>query len=147
MHPGGASVLHDEDVGTSLSRIHRRVTSDHRTAGQDATEAFYSLHLTEVLERPQYKRLQIGVVAGEEPSIKAHGIGDLSKVPYGEPTWLTAGYFSPYFSDVGLFPANLGDAFTFNPSRTTENSSKKYASSLTNGSLQTLKYAFHSRIV
>ncbi|KAF9046909.1 peroxisomal acyl-CoA-dehydrogenase [Hymenopellis radicata] len=82
MHPGGASVLHDEDV-----------------AGQDATEAFYSLHLTEVLERPQYKRLQIGVVAGEEPTIKSHNIGDLSKVPYGEPTWLTAGYFSPYFSD------------------------------------------------
>ncbi|KAJ6505932.1 acyl-CoA dehydrogenase [Mycena vulgaris] len=49
MHPGGLSVLLDEDV-----------------AGQDATEAFFGLHRQEVLLKPQYARLQIGVIAGEE---------------------------------------------------------------------------------
>ncbi|KAK0469827.1 peroxisomal acyl-CoA-dehydrogenase [Desarmillaria tabescens] len=82
MHPGGAAVLLDAQV-----------------AGQDATEAFYGLHRHEVLQKPQYQRLQIGVIEGEEPSIHPRAIGELSKVPYGEPTWLTPGYFSPYFSE------------------------------------------------
>ncbi|KAJ7650358.1 acyl-CoA dehydrogenase [Roridomyces roridus] len=82
MHPGGLSVLLDEEV-----------------AGQDATEAFYGLHRMEVLLKPQYSRLQIGVIAGEEPQIVPRAIGALSTVPYAEPTWLTPGYHSPYFSD------------------------------------------------
>ncbi|KAK0438190.1 peroxisomal acyl-CoA-dehydrogenase [Desarmillaria tabescens] len=82
MHPGGAAVLLDAEL-----------------AGQDATEAFYGLHRHEVLQKPQYQRLQIGVIEGEGPSIHPRAIGELSRVPYGEPTWLTSGYFSPYFSE------------------------------------------------
>ncbi|KAF9038966.1 peroxisomal acyl-CoA-dehydrogenase [Hymenopellis radicata] len=82
MHPGGAAVLLDEEV-----------------AGQDATEAFFGLHLMEVLDKPQYQRLQVGVIAGEEPSIRAHSFGAISDVPYAEPTWLSPGYHSPYFTE------------------------------------------------
>lgn len=69
------------------------------SAGKDATQAFFGLHRHEVLLRPQYKRLQIGTVAGETELIKAPVPGQLSKVPYAEPTWLSQGYFSPYYSD------------------------------------------------
>lgn len=70
------------------------------SVGQDATEAFYGLHRHEVLERPQYKRLQIGTIQGEKSVIYDRVVGQISQVPYAEPTWLTPGYFSPYFSDV-----------------------------------------------
>ncbi|KAG8932579.1 hypothetical protein FRC01_013209 [Tulasnella sp. 417] len=82
MHPGGLSVLLDEEV-----------------AGQDATEIFYSLHRQEVLLKPGYARLQVGVLQGEEPEILPLAPGALSKVPHAEPTWLTRGYYSPYFKD------------------------------------------------
>ncbi|KAF5371843.1 hypothetical protein D9615_009548 [Tricholomella constricta] len=81
LHPGGASVLLDAEV-----------------AGQDATEAFYGLHRHEVLERPQYKRLQVGVIAGEKSTLHGRISGQISAVPYAEPTWLTEGYHSPYFT-------------------------------------------------
>ena len=62
---------------------------------------FFSLHRYEVLERPQYKRLQVGVIQGEEAQVFASiNNGQISKVPYAEPTWLTEGYHSPYFTDV-----------------------------------------------
>ncbi|KAF8235809.1 peroxisomal acyl-CoA-dehydrogenase [Tricholoma matsutake] len=82
LHPGGASVLLDPEI-----------------AGQDATEAFFGLHRYEVLERPQYQRLQVGVIAGEKSVL--HGVipGEISTIPYAEPTWLTPGYHSPYFSN------------------------------------------------
>ncbi|KAF7986475.1 hypothetical protein HWV62_31267 [Athelia sp. TMB] len=82
LHPGGASVFLDEDV-----------------AGQDATEIFYGLHRHEVIIKPQYARLQIGVVDGEESVIQGNVPGELSKVPYSEPTWLSDGYFSPYYKE------------------------------------------------
>ncbi|KAJ6494754.1 acyl-CoA dehydrogenase [Mycena vitilis] len=82
MHPGGLSVLLAEDV-----------------AGQDATEAFFGLHRHEVLLKPQYKRLQIGVIAGEKEQIFPRAIGALSAVPYAEPTWLSPGFHSPYYSE------------------------------------------------
>ena len=68
-------------------------------AGQDATKVFYGLHRQEVLQRPQYKRLQIGTIIGEEESIKPLAPGELSAVPYAEPTWLSEGFSSPYYSD------------------------------------------------
>ncbi|KAI0049781.1 acyl-CoA dehydrogenase NM domain-like protein [Auriscalpium vulgare] len=83
MHPGGAAVLLDDDI-----------------VGQDATEAFYGLHRHEVLERPQYQRLQIGVIAGEQSVISARVTGQLSSVPYAEPTWLSQGYYSPYYKET-----------------------------------------------
>ncbi|THH01600.1 hypothetical protein EW026_g1127 [Hermanssonia centrifuga] len=52
MHPGGASVFFDEEI-----------------PGQDVTEAFYALHRHEVLQRPQYQRLQIGTIKDEESVI------------------------------------------------------------------------------
>ncbi|KDR76302.1 hypothetical protein GALMADRAFT_225991 [Galerina marginata CBS 339.88] len=82
LHPGGLSVLLDPEI-----------------AGQDATEAFFSLHRYEVLEKPQYQRLRIGLVAGEKPHIHGRVAGQLSKIPYAEPTWLADGYLSPYYSD------------------------------------------------
>lgn len=82
LHPGGASVFAEEDI-----------------AGQDATEAFYGLHRHEVLLRPQYARLQIGHIEGERSVIYSREFGKLSDVPYAEPTWLSAGYYSPYFKE------------------------------------------------
>lgn len=82
LHPGGVAVLTDPEI-----------------AGQDATDAFFSLHRAEVLERPQYKPIQIGTIAEEESVIYGRIPGAISNVPYAEPTWLTKGYFSPYFSE------------------------------------------------
>ncbi|KAJ3756525.1 acyl-CoA dehydrogenase/oxidase [Lentinula raphanica] len=82
LHPGGPNVLYAEGV-----------------AGRDATEAFFGLHRHEVLLRPQYARLQIGVIDGEVEHIKAPEPGSLSKVPYAEPSWLSGGFFNPYYSD------------------------------------------------
>ncbi|TFY74076.1 hypothetical protein EWM64_g9936 [Hericium alpestre] len=82
LHPGGAAVLLDDEV-----------------VGQDATESFYGLHRHEVLERPQYARLQIGVIKGEESVMHGRQIGQVSKVPFAEPTWLADGYSSPYYTE------------------------------------------------
>lgn len=71
-------------------------------AGKDASKAFFGLHRSEVLRRPQYARLKIGTI-NAEGSLKASSSrpsGSLSQVPYAEPTWLTAGYRSPYYTDV-----------------------------------------------
>lgn len=77
-HPGGEAVL-------------------KQVAGTDATEAFYNLHRQEVLQK--YSDLCIGTVNGEKPKIIEHKPGDLSLVPYGEPTWLTPQFKSPYYND------------------------------------------------
>ncbi|KDR76308.1 hypothetical protein GALMADRAFT_96846 [Galerina marginata CBS 339.88] len=82
LHPGGAAVLLDEEV-----------------AGKDATEVFYGLHRHEVITKPQYARLQVGVIAGEKSVIHGRVDGELSKVPYAEPTWLSDGFKSPYYTE------------------------------------------------
>ncbi|TFK72941.1 peroxisomal acyl-CoA-dehydrogenase [Pluteus cervinus] len=82
LHPGGVAALLDPEV-----------------AGKDATEAFFGLHRYEVLEKPQYKRLQVGVIEGEKSVIHGRSTGEISKVPYAEPTWLAEGYHSPYFTE------------------------------------------------
>ncbi|TIA81884.1 hypothetical protein E3P89_02053 [Wallemia ichthyophaga] len=82
IHPGGASVFFDDDI-----------------AGQDATEQFFNLHRLDVLEKPQYKRLIIGQIENEKPVIKFPQPGDLSEVPYGEPSWLSQAYHSPYYKE------------------------------------------------
>ncbi|TFK72901.1 acyl-CoA dehydrogenase NM domain-like protein [Pluteus cervinus] len=81
-HPGGSIVLLSEEV-----------------AGRDATEAFYSLHRHEVLEKNQYMRFKIGVIQGEEVNIFKRKSGSLSQVPYAEPTWLVPGFHSPYYKE------------------------------------------------
>lgn len=77
-HPGGEQVL-------------------RQYAGIDATTAFYNLHRHEVLQK--YANLQIGTIKGEKPEVIDYLPGDLSAVPYGEPTWLTPAFKSPYFKD------------------------------------------------
>lgn len=72
----------------------------HHVAGQDATEAFYGLHRHEIITKPQYARLQVGVIQDEQSVIYSNITGQLSKVPYAEPTWLSDGYYSPYYSEV-----------------------------------------------
>ncbi|OCH95428.1 acyl-CoA dehydrogenase NM domain-like protein [Obba rivulosa] len=82
LHPGGASVFLVDEI-----------------PGQDATEAFYGLHRQEILEKPQYARLQIGTIQGEKSLVKGNVPGAISKVPYAEPSWLMEGYHSPYFTE------------------------------------------------
>ncbi|KAI9457128.1 peroxisomal acyl-CoA-dehydrogenase [Russula earlei] len=82
LHPGGRAVLLDGAV-----------------AGQDATEAFYGLHRHEVLERPQYARLHVGLLRGEKSVITGRIVGGLSRVPYAEPAFLSHGFHSPYYTE------------------------------------------------
>jgi hypothetical protein len=70
------------------------------SAGKDATEAFYGLHRHEILEKPQYARLQIGTLKDEMSVIYSRIEGVASGVPYAEPTWLSKGYHSPYYKEV-----------------------------------------------
>ncbi|EQK98867.1 hypothetical protein G6O67_008604 [Ophiocordyceps sinensis] len=77
-HPGGESVL-------------------RQVAGQDATKAFYNLHRHEVLSK--YADLALGTVDGERPQVITPRPGDLSKVPYAEPLWLSPPFRSPYYND------------------------------------------------
>ncbi len=86
-HPGGKAVLLDSDVSkSSVSSLPIVILSATRMAnveGQDCTELFYSLHRSEVLLRPQYARLQIGVIPGQTERFKPPPPGSLSPVPYG----------------------------------------------------------------
>ncbi|RDB25902.1 Isovaleryl-CoA dehydrogenase, mitochondrial [Hypsizygus marmoreus] len=85
IHPGGLSVLLNGDI-----------------AGQDATKAFYGLHRSEILRRPQYARLKIGELVGrdeQQQNVPPDAIGSTSSIPYAEPTWLAPGYRSPYYKD------------------------------------------------
>ncbi|CCM03970.1 uncharacterized protein FIBRA_06126 [Fibroporia radiculosa] len=82
LHPGGTGILLTDSV-----------------AGKDATQAFYGLHRHEVLLRPQYARLQIGTITGEEPLYKSQTVGEPSNVPYAEPSWLAKGFFSAYYNE------------------------------------------------
>ncbi|KAF2716149.1 acyl-CoA dehydrogenase NM domain-like protein [Polychaeton citri CBS 116435] len=77
-HPGGNVVL-------------------QQVAGTDSTEAFFNLHRYEVLQK--YNSLCIGTLEGEKSEVIEPQAGDLSKVPYGEPLWLTPEFKSPYFKD------------------------------------------------
>ena len=99
LHPGGASVFLEQDIGTTYANL-RPAVANQSLVGQDATEAFYGLHRHEVLQRPQYARLQIGTIKDEKSSIVSRVPGELSLVPYAEPTWLSEGYHSPYFNEV-----------------------------------------------
>lgn len=102
LHPGGAGVLLTSSIGTPMHCTSGCMFSTYVTtcpAGQDATQAFFGLHRHEVLLRPQYARLQIGVVEGQEESIKPQASDGISGVPYAEPMWLSQGYHSPYYKD------------------------------------------------
>ncbi|KAH7358021.1 medium-chain specific acyl-CoA dehydrogenase [Plectosphaerella cucumerina] len=78
-HPGGPAVL-------------------RQVAGRDATADFYNLHRHDVLTKydPQ---LLLGTIADEKPQVSNPGPGDLSRVPYAEPLWLTPAFRNPYYND------------------------------------------------
>jgi cytochrome b involved in lipid metabolism len=99
LHPGGTGVLYADSVGKQFPSINPGETSEHDTAGNDVTQTFFGLHRHEILLKPQYARLQIGKIQGSEESIRAPAPGELSAVPYAEPTWLAEGYFSPYYTE------------------------------------------------
>lgn len=69
-------------------------------AGCDATDAFYSLHRHEVFEKPQFQRLQIGTLVGEQSKCYGRVPGSVSSVPYAEPNWLSPAYHSAYYNEV-----------------------------------------------
>ncbi|WFC95245.1 hypothetical protein MBRA1_001892 [Malassezia brasiliensis] len=79
-HPGGEAVLLSEEV-----------------AGQDATETFFGLHNMAVLQR--YEKMIIGQIEGEESEVHYPQPGELSKVPYAEPSWLVEPFASPYYNE------------------------------------------------
>ncbi|GAA5976635.1 hypothetical protein JCM11641_005647 [Rhodosporidiobolus odoratus] len=78
LHPGGAHVL-------------------LQVAGQDATTAFFGMHRAEVLNK--YGRYIVGSVESSKPRYILPTPGTLSPVPYGEATWLSEGFNSPYYKD------------------------------------------------
>jgi len=80
MHPGGAYVLLDKDI-----------------AGQECSESFFGLHKSEILKK--YQRLAIGTIQNEKPEWVLPQTGELSRVPYAEPAWLSRGYHSPYYKE------------------------------------------------
>ncbi|KAI9018945.1 acyl-CoA dehydrogenase/oxidase [Hyaloraphidium curvatum] len=82
LHPGGAHAI-------------------QQLAGKDATEQFYGLHRSEVLEKFG-PRLIVGQVANELPKIPPRRVTKLewSKVPYAETMDEREGFFpSPYYKD------------------------------------------------
>lgn len=70
-----------------------------RPAGKDTTNVFFGLHRHEVLLKPQYARLQIGKIRGKEEVVKPPLPGEVSGVPYAEPSWLNKGFCTPYYND------------------------------------------------
>lgn len=80
LHPGGSGVL-----------------LPYLGGKQDASEIFFGLHRSIVLK--QYSRLVIGTIKDEKPEYHLPTPGELSVVPYAEPTWLVKGWKSPYFND------------------------------------------------
>lgn len=68
-----------------------------QVAGTDATEAFYNLHRQEVIQK--FQNLCIGTIENEKAQVLEQLPGDLSAVPYAEPTWLTEPFRSPYYND------------------------------------------------
>ncbi|KAI8916392.1 acyl-CoA dehydrogenase/oxidase [Gorgonomyces haynaldii] len=75
MHPGGEQLL-----------------NEHK--GTDVTELFYAYHRQDVLDK--YQRLQVGTIKGEKPKILRNVPGQISQVPYAEPSYLQ-GFKSHYY--------------------------------------------------
>lgn len=68
-------------------------------AGKDATTTFFGLHRMDVLVKPQYDRLIIAHIVDESPTIRRPQPGDLSRVPYAEPSWLSDTFKIPYYNE------------------------------------------------
>jgi cytochrome b involved in lipid metabolism len=66
-------------------------------AGKDCTKQFYALHQEAVLNKYGPKLL-IGNLEGQKP-ILTQNRGELSLVPYSEPSAFTKGFSSPYYNE------------------------------------------------
>lgn len=147
MHPGGAAVFMNEGIRKYFPSYIQLPDQLNLilSAGEDATEAFYSLHRNEILEKPQFARLQIGVVVNETPQLYGKIPGSISKVPYAEPTWLTEGYTTPYYTEViESYRAIISTLLTC-PYRATDNSKRPYGNSSKRSFIRTLRYhSFHT---
>jgi hypothetical protein len=60
-------------------------------------EKYYALHRQNILTK--YARLKIGSIQGESTKILPIVPGSNSLVPFGEPTWITPVYHSPYYKE------------------------------------------------
>lgn len=93
LHPGGAQILIDlggKDV-TGMFCLFGIFIHSNLSYKDD----FFGLHRLEVLTK-YAPRLKIGQVEGEVSQVALQVPGDLSKIPYGEPSfWM--GFKSPYF--------------------------------------------------
>ncbi|KAI9260225.1 acyl-CoA dehydrogenase/oxidase [Sporodiniella umbellata] len=78
LHPGGSQILIE-------------------LGGKDVTDDFYGLHKQEVLTK-YAPRLKIGTIDGQVSQVRIPEFGDISTVPYAEPSyWM--GFKSPYFNE------------------------------------------------
>ncbi|KAI7902544.1 acyl-CoA dehydrogenase/oxidase [Cokeromyces recurvatus] len=78
LHPGGSQILIE-------------------LGGKDVTEDFYALHRQDVLIK-YAPRLKIGVIENEKSQVIIRQSGDLSNVPYAEPSyWM--GFKSAYYNE------------------------------------------------
>lgn len=75
------------------------VLLDEDIAGKDATTTFFGLHGMDVLMKPQNDRMIVARIADEKPSIRRPQSGDLSRVPYAEPSWLDPEFKNPYYNE------------------------------------------------
>jgi hypothetical protein len=82
------------------SRRARRPRRQRRRGSRCDRGILRPSHRHEVLERPQYARLQIGVLRGEQSVITRRLVGGLSSVPYAEPIYLSKGFHGPYYTEV-----------------------------------------------
>ena len=80
MHPGGEKIVVE-------------------SAGTDASEKFWSLHRSEVLDKWDQK-LRVGTLDDvDEEEVQAHPLSELSKVPYAEQAFYQGFNESPYLND------------------------------------------------
>jgi hypothetical protein len=70
-----------------------------KITGDPGKQVFFGLHRLEVLYRPQYARLQIGTIRGQQPLIKPLSADEISQVSYAEPSWLLPGFSSPFHNE------------------------------------------------
>jgi len=89
LHPGGEQII-------------------RQYAGKDATEIFYDLHRNSVLEK-YHPRLCIGTIDNRKPEkFLSSENGEISNVPYAEPTFWREGWASPYYTETHKqYRANL----------------------------------------
>lgn len=109
------------------------------------------MHRHEVLERPQYQRLQVGTIKDQQPVIHSRIVGAISDVPYAEPTWLSAGYHSPYYTEVSCHShlyGVLSEIFA-QSHRKFQKAMRRFADEIIYDDAQVIRYPsfYHSQLI